>query len=158
MNIRTGLGFDVHAFEEGDYVMLNGVKIPFNKGLKAHSDGDVALHAITDAILGAIGERDIGVHFSDKDPKNKNMDSSLVVKHALNLMQKQNYKISNLDIIIVCEKPKINQYHTKMIERLEEILNIDKTQISIKGKTTEKLGFTGREEGIAVYATILIYK
>ncbi len=157
---RTGIGFDVHKFDSHEridnFIMLGGVKVPSTKAIIAHSDGDVVIHALVDAILGAIGEGDIGEHFPDTDPKWKNQDSVIFLKHACSLLINKNASISNVDIIIVCEKPKILPYKNQIKETLSNYMNITKEQINVKATTTEKMGFTGRGEGIAVYATIMV--
>lgn len=158
LKIRTGIGYDVHAFEAGNELILCGLKIPFNKSLKGHSDADVGMHAITDAIYGAIAEGDIGTWFPPNDIKWKNSNSEVFLKHANSLLTKKGYVISNLDCTIICEEPKIQPYTQKMRINMENILQITKDRISIKATTTEKLGFTGRKEGIAVQAIITVQK
>ena len=154
-DIRTGMGYDVHAFDKNDpgrQLMLCGIKIEHAHGLAGHSDADVALHAITDALLGAIAEGDIGQHFPPSNPKYKNMGSDVFLKHAKCLADKKNALIQNIDVTIICEEPKIGPYREKMQTRIAQILSIAPTQIGIKATTTEKLGFLGRGEGIAVQA------
>jgi len=151
-DIRTGLGFDVHAFEAGRPLWLGGVQIPYEFGLKGHSDADVALHALTDAILGAIGDGDIGTHFPPSDEKWKGASSDQFLAHAASLVKKQGGVISNVDLTIICEAPKIGPHRDAMKEVIATILSIDTNRVSIKGTTTEKLGFTGRREGIAAQA------
>ena len=158
LKIRTGIGYDVHAFEAGNELILCGLKIPFNKSLKGHSDSDVVMHAITDAIYGAIAEGDIGTWFPPNDIKWKNSNSAVFLKHANSLLTKKGYVISNLDCTIICEEPKIQPYTQKMRINMENILQITKDQISIKATTTEKLGFTGRKDGIAAQAIITVQK
>ena len=158
LKIRTGIGYDVHAFEAGNELILCGLKIPFKKSLKGHSDADVVMHAITDAIYGAIAEGDIGTWFPPNDIKWKNSNSEVFLKHANSLLTKKGYVISNLDCTIICEEPKIQPYTQKMRINMENILQITKDQINIKATTTEKLGFTGRKEGIAVQAIITVQK
>lgn len=151
--VKAGIGFDVHAFtDEKDFCILAGVKIPFSKGLKGHSDADVALHALTDALLGAIGEGDIGLHFSDTDTKWKDADSSIFVKYAVDLIKEKKCIISNIDLTIICEYPKVNKYRQEMMDNLSRLLGIPTADINVKGTTTEHLGFTGRGEGIASQA------
>ncbi len=152
--IRTGLGFDVHAFdtEKSGSTRLGGIDIDHDHPLKGHSDADVALHTITDAILGAIGEGDIGIHFPPSDNSFKNMDSAIFLKHAVKLLQDKGGFINNIDLTIICEKPKIGPHAQKMRQRIAEILSIDENAINVKATTTEKLGFTGRGEGIAAQA------
>lgn len=151
-DIRTGLGFDVHAFEAGRPLWLGGVQIPYEFGLKGHSDADVALHALTDAILGAIGDGDIGTHFPPSDEKWKGASSDQFLAHAASLVKKQGGVLSNVDLTIICEAPKIGPHREAMKEVIATILSIDTNRVSIKGTTTEKLGFTGRREGIAAQA------
>jgi 2-C-methyl-D-erythritol 4-phosphate cytidylyltransferase/2-C-methyl-D-erythritol 2,4-cyclodiphosphate synthase len=150
---RIGMGFDVHQFEAGDGVIICGVKIAHDKKLKGHSDADVGLHAITDAILGAIGAGDIGDHFPPSDTRWKNADSAQFLKHAASLV---NGEINNIDVTIICEEPKITPHKKAMKERIAEILNISADRVSVKATTTEGLGFTGRREGIAAQAVASI--
>lgn len=158
MDIRTGLGFDVHAFEKGRALILGGVNIPHEFGLKGHSDADVLLHAVTDAILGAAGLGDIGEHFPDTDDKFKGIDSSILLKKAHGLIIEKGYRISNLDVIIMAEKPKLSPYKSEIKTRVAGFLNLDESRVNISATTTEKLGFTGREEGIASLCNVLIIK
>lgn len=151
-DIRTGLGYDVHAFADNRDMWLGGVKIPYEKGLKGHSDADVALHALTDAILGAIGAGDIGTHFPPSDDQWKGVSSDRFLAHAGSLVTDLGGRISNLDLTIICEAPKIGPHRAAMKARIAEILDLDADRVSIKGTTTEKLGFTGRREGIAAQA------
>ncbi|MGJ8662169.1 MAG: 2-C-methyl-D-erythritol 2,4-cyclodiphosphate synthase [Marinicella sp.] len=156
--MRIGTGFDVHAFGPGDYITLGNIKIPFDKGFVAHSDGDVLIHALCDALLGACALGDIGLHFPPTDPQWQDCDSVVFLKHCHHLIQQQGYQIGNIDSTIIAEVPKINP-HVKTIQaRLAEILNTDKNNISIKATTTEQLGFTGRKEGMAVQASVLLLK
>jgi 2-C-methyl-D-erythritol 4-phosphate cytidylyltransferase/2-C-methyl-D-erythritol 2,4-cyclodiphosphate synthase len=150
---RIGIGFDVHAFsKESGPVRLCGIDVPHANKLEGHSDADVALHAITDALLGSIGQGDIGRHFPPSDMKYKNMDSAIFLKRAVELVLTANGKIANIDLTIICESPKITPHAEKMIARVAEICGIDKSRVSVKATTTEKLGFTGRGEGIASQA------
>jgi len=158
MNFRIGLGYDVHPFEVGRKLMLGGIEIPFNKGLKGHSDADVLLHSITDALLGAAGLGDIGSHFPDTDPKYKNADSAILLKDSYSLVRKAGYQLSNVDATIVAEAPKIMPHVRKIRERISTLLECDMEQVSIKATTNEKMGFLGRSEGIAVHAVALIFK
>lgn len=153
-NILIGQGFDVHAFEEGNHVILCGIKIPYNRKLKGHSDADVAWHALTDAILGAIGEGDIGEHFSDKDNKWKGAASIQFLQHAYMLAEERGYKINNADITIICESPKLSQYKKEMKNFTAKALGVSDSKINIKATTTEKLGYLGRNEGIASQAIV----
>ncbi len=152
--IRCGSGFDVHKFSEGAFVTLCGVEIPHNKGLEGHSDADVALHALTDALLGAVGAGDIGLHFPPSEPQWKGCDSSVFLKHAVGLVLGLGAEILNVDITMICERPKIGAYRLEMVEKLSEMLEISASRISIKATTTEQLGFTGRKEGIAAQASV----
>ena len=154
--IRIGQGLDVHAFEEGDFVTLAGVQIPHTHGLKAHSDGDVVLHALCDALLGALALGDIGQHFPDTDPNFKGADSKVLLKHVYQLILDRGYILSNADITIACERPKLARHNLEMRQSIADVLDVDVTQISVKATTTEKLGFTGRQEGILSMATVLV--
>ena len=156
--IRVGSGFDVHEFEKGDAIKLFGVTIPFNKKLKGHSDADVGLHALTDAILGAIGKGDIGEHFPPSNSKWKNQNSEIFLLYSKKLMEKDGYKISNLDLTLMCEKPKVTKYKTQFKEKIALLLNIKSKDVNVKATTTEKLGFLGREEGIACHAIVTVSK
>jgi 2-C-methyl-D-erythritol 2,4-cyclodiphosphate synthase len=156
--MKIGIGYDVHRLVEGRRLFLGGVEIPFNKGLLGHSDGDVLIHAICDAMLGAISEGDIGVHFPDSDESIKGIDSVKILAYVLELTKKKGYRIVNIDAVIIAEEPKVSPYRETIKVRLSEILGIDITSVSVKGKTTEGLGFTGRKEGIAVQAVALLEK
>ena len=161
MEIRTGIGFDAHKFcphkkDEENHISLGGIKVPFELGILAHSDGDVLIHAIIDSIFGSIGEKDIGVHFPPTDMAWKNADSKLFLLYADKMIKKKNAEILNIDATVICERPKISNYRDKMIEVLAKNLSIDQARINIKGTTTEKMGFTGREEGIAAQAVTTI--
>ena len=158
IDVRLGNGFDVHAFTEGNEVTLCGIKIPFSKKLLGHSDADVGLHAITDAIYGAIAAGDIGTHFPPNDPLWKDASSDIFLKHAVQLADKLGYKINNVDCTIICEQPKIGPLSDKMKISISKIIELDKNRISVKATTSEKLGFTGREEGIAALATASVSK
>ena len=156
--IRIGQGFDVHKFEEGRPLILGGVTIPHDKGLAGHSDADVLLHTITDAALGAIGEGDIGRHFPDTDSAYKDADSAILLERIWALVTERGYKLGNIDCTILAERPKMAPHIGAIQERVAELLGADVSQVNIKATTTEKLGFVGRKEGIAAYATVLIYK
>ena len=158
MDIRLGNGYDVHAFTEGDAVILCGVQVPHHKALLGHSDADVAMHALTDAIYGALAQGDIGRHFPPSDPQWKGAASDIFLRHAGDLARKMGFAISNVDVTIVCERPKIGPHAGAMMERLAQILQIDVTRVSVKATTSERLGFTGREEGIASIATATLIK
>lgn len=154
--IRIGQGMDVHAFEAGDFVTLAGIQIPHTQGLKAHSDGDVILHALCDALLGALALGDIGQHFPDTDPAFKGADSRVLLKHVYQLILDRGYYLNNADITVACERPKLAPHNLAMRQSIANVLDVDVTQISIKATTTEKLGFTGRQEGILATVTVLI--
>jgi len=152
--MRVGHGFDVHRFTAGDYVVIGGVKIPFVKGIEAHSDGDVVIHALCDALLGACALGDIGKHFPDSDPQFKSRDSRFFLKSIAKLIYDNGYELINLDCTVVCEKPKISPYISVMRENLASDLNVSLEQVSVKATTTELLGFTGRGEGVAAFAVV----
>ena len=154
--MRIGSGFDVHAFGEGDHVMLGGVRVPHTHGLVAHSDGDVVIHALCDAIFGALALGDIGIHFSPADERWRGADSRQFLRHAAMLMAQQGYALGNADITIIGERPKISPHAQAMREGLAADLDSDIGRVSVKATTTEKLGFTGRSEGIAAQAVVLL--
>ncbi len=158
MDIRLGNGFDVHRFAPGDRVVLCGVEIPHDRALEGHSDADVAMHAVTDALYGALALGDIGRHFPPSDPQWKGADSARFLRHAVEQVRAQGYVIGNIDVTIMCERPKIGPHATGMMQRMAEIMEIDPTRVSVKATTTERLGFTGREEGIAAFATAALSK
>ena len=158
MDIRLGNGYDVHAFETGDHVILCGIRIPHTAKLKGHSDADVAMHAITDAIYGALAQGDIGRHFPPSDPQWKGAASDIFLKHAGDLARDMGFTISNIDCTIICELPKIGPHANVMQDELARILDMDATRISVKATTSEELGFTGRKEGIAAIATASLVK
>ena len=158
MNYRRGLGYDVHQLAEGESLWLGGIQIPHDKGLVAHSDGDVLLHAICDALLGAAKLRDIGFHFPDTSTDFKNIDSKLLLAATYRLVNEKGYILVNLDATISAQRPKLKDYIPKMEETIARVLNVDVETINIKATTTEKLGFEGREEGISVQAVVLIEK
>lgn len=155
---RVGQGYDVHAFAEGRPLILGGIEIPHDRGLLGHSDADVLLHTITDAALGAIGEGDIGRHFPDTDPEWKDADSAKLLQYIWKIVEDKGYVLGNVDATIIAQRPKMAPYIEPMKARIAELLNADISQINVKATTTEKLGFTGREEGIASLATILLIK
>ena len=157
-DIRTGQGYDVHAFVPGDAVVLCGVPIPFDQALSGHSDADVAMHAITDAIYGALADGDIGQHFPPSDPQWKGAASSIFLEHAAKLVAERSYEIANLDCTIICEAPKIGPHAKAMRSVLASIVNIAEDRISVKATTSERLGFTGRQEGIAATATATLVR
>ncbi len=154
--MRIGNGFDVHAFGEGDHVTLGGVRVPHTHGVIAHSDGDVVIHALCDAIFGALALGDIGVHFPPSDERWRNADSRQFLRHAATLMAQHGYALGNADITVIGERPKISPHALAMRECLAADLDSDVGRISVKATTTEKLGFTGRSEGIAAQATVLL--
>jgi 2-C-methyl-D-erythritol 2,4-cyclodiphosphate synthase len=156
--MRIGHGYDVHRFCEGDYVIIGGVKIPFSKKLLAHSDGDVLVHAIADALLGACAERDIGYHFPDTDDAYKNANSLNLLSIVAKIVEDKGYVISNIDSTIVAQAPKMLPYIINMRENIAKALNIDTDQVNVKATTEEKLGFTGRGEGISAHSVCLIMK
>ncbi|EGL83934.1 2-C-methyl-D-erythritol 2,4-cyclodiphosphate synthase [Caldalkalibacillus thermarum TA2.A1] len=156
MRIRIGQGFDVHQLVEGRPLIIGGVHIPYDKGLKGHSDADVLLHAISDAILGAIGEGDIGRHFPDTDPAYENADSYELLVKVWQLAREKGYVLGNVDATIIAQKPKLAPYIHQMIKRVASACQGEESQVNIKATTTEKLGFCGREEGIAAQAVVLL--
>ncbi|MEQ9693331.1 bifunctional 2-C-methyl-D-erythritol 4-phosphate cytidylyltransferase/2-C-methyl-D-erythritol 2,4-cyclodiphosphate synthase [Shimia sp. SDUM112013] len=158
MDIRLGNGFDVHAFEDGDHVVLCGVTIPHSKGLRGHSDADVGMHAVTDAIYGALAQGDIGRHFPPSEMAWKDADSAIFLDHAVKLAAERGFTISNIDCTLICERPKVGPHAPAMTQRMAEIMGMDADRISIKATTSERLGFTGREEGIAALATATLVK
>lgn len=158
MKIRTGIGYDVHQLKPGKPFWLGGILIEHDKGAIGHSDADVLLHTISDALLGAANLRDIGYHFSDKDPKYKGIDSKILLKEVNLLLKKDGWAIGNIDSTICLQQPKINPAIPEMKKTIAAVLEIDEEDISIKATTTEMLGFVGREEGVAALATVLIYK
>lgn len=158
MNIRIGHGFDAHRFEEGRKLILGGVEIPYALGLAGHSDADAVIHAVCDALLGAAGFDDIGHHFPDSDEKFKNINSRVLLQHVAKLLKEKKYSVMNIDITIVAQVPKMAPYREHMRENLASDLSVAFEQINIKATTTEGMGFTGRKEGIAVFAVALINK
>lgn len=158
MKIRVGFGFDVHQLVEGRDLWLGGVKLQYTKGLLGHSDADVLIHAICDALLGAASMRDIGYHFPDNAPEYKNIDSKLLLKRVVELISTKGYRVGNIDATVCAEQPKLNPHIPVMQQVLAALMGVEVDDVSIKATTTEKLGFTGREEGISAYATVLIEK
>ncbi|MDP3961425.1 MAG: bifunctional 2-C-methyl-D-erythritol 4-phosphate cytidylyltransferase/2-C-methyl-D-erythritol 2,4-cyclodiphosphate synthase [Pseudorhodobacter sp.] len=153
MDIRSGNGFDVHAFCPGDHLWLCGVRLAHGRGLQGHSDADVGMHALTDALYGALAEGDIGLHFPPADPRWKGAESQIFLRHAMARVAARGYRLANADVTLLCEHPKIGPHATTMREQLAKIMAVEMTRISVKATTTERLGFTGREEGIAALAT-----
>lgn len=158
MKIKTGIGIDVHRLEPGIPLWLGGLRIEHEKGCVAHSDGDVLIHAICDALLGSAGLGDIGLHFPDTCPAYKGIDSKILLQKTKTLVENKGYAISNIDAVICLQRPKIGPYIDGMRNCLAEILELEPEDISIKATTTERLGFEGREEGVSAYATVLVYK
>ena len=158
MKIRVGFGFDVHQLVEGRDLWLGGVKLQHSKGLLGHSDADVLIHAICDALLGAANMRDIGYHFPDSSVDYKGIDSKILLAKVVELIATKGYQVGNVDATVCAEHPKLNPYIPDMQQVLAEVMGVDLDDVSIKATTTEKLGFTGREEGISAYATVLIEK
>lgn len=158
MNIRVGFGFDVHPLGEGRKLWLGGIQLEFDKGCVGHSDADVLLHAICDALLGAANLRDIGFHFPNTDPRYKGADSKLLLAEVMRLLKENNYAVGNVDATLSLEAPKVNPHIERMQQVIAPILNVTANEISIKATTNEKLGYVGREEGVNAYAVALIYK
>lgn len=158
MKIRTGIGFDVHRLEVGLPLWLGGVLVPHEKGCIAHSDGDVLIHAICDALLGAAGMGDIGYHFPDTALEFKGIDSKLLLKRTVELIRKQGYEIGNVDSVICMQRPKLRPFIEDMQHTLAAVMQVAPEDVSVKATTTEKLGFEGREEGVSAYATVLLTK
>ena len=155
-SIRIGHGYDVHAFGEGDFIVLGGVKIPHSAGLVAHSDGDVVLHALSDALLGALALGDIGHHFPDDDAALKGVDSRILLRRVVAQMEERGYEIGNVDMTIIAQRPKLADHIAAMRMNIASDLKTDDSNCNVKATTTEKLGFAGREEGISVHAVALI--
>lgn len=158
MKFRTGFGYDIHQLVEDREFWLGGIKIPHTKGALGHSDADVLIHAICDAVLGAANLRDIGFHFPDTDPKYKNVDSKILLADTMSLVREKGYELGNIDATICLERPKINTHIPEMVSTMAKVMNVDEDDISLKATTSEKMSFVGKEEGIKAYATVLIYK
>ena len=158
MKIRVGFGYDVHALVEGRELWLGGIQLQHEKGLLGHSDADVLIHVVCDAILGAANMRDIGYHFPDTAGEYKNIDSKVLLKKTVTLIRDKGYEIGNIDATICAERPKLKAHIPRMQQIMAQVMGIEEEDISIKATTTEKLGFTGREEGISAYAVVLINK
>jgi len=158
MNIRVGFGYDVHRLIEGKDFYLGGIKIPFSKGAVGHSDADVLIHAIMDALLGAANLRDIGWHFSDKHPQYKGIDSKILLKKVVDLLKERNYAIGNVDVTVSLQEPKISGFIPEMKKSLAVVMEVDEDAVSVKATTTEKLGFEGRGEGVSASAVVLVEK
>lgn len=158
MTFRVGFGYDVHRLSAGTGLILGGIEIPYTKKIVGHSDADVLLHAICDALLGAASLRDIGYHFPDTDPTYKNADSNDLLNHVYELVKQKGFILGNINATITLEKPKIKDYITAMQTQIAQLLHVDGDQISIKATTSERMGFVGKEEGVAAYAVVLIQK
>ncbi|MEE9462305.1 MAG: 2-C-methyl-D-erythritol 2,4-cyclodiphosphate synthase [Bacteroidales bacterium] len=158
MNFRIGIGYDVHRLEEGLPFVLGGVSLSHSRGPVGHSDGDVLIHAICDAMLGALALGDIGTHFPDTDKEFKDIDSKILLEKTINMIRFQGYEISNMDSTVCLQKPKISKHIPEMIKILSSVLDIDHHQLSVKATTTEKLGFVGDESGVSAYAVVLLEK
>ncbi|HEU4991212.1 MAG TPA: 2-C-methyl-D-erythritol 2,4-cyclodiphosphate synthase [Luteimonas sp.] len=158
MDARIGHGFDVHAFGEGDHVVLGGVRVPHSRGVIAHSDGDVAIHALCDALLGALALGDIGRHFPPSDPRWKGADSLVFLRHCNELLRERGWRVGNADVTVVCEAPKVGPHVEAMRAAMAGALAADIGAVSVKATTTERLGFTGRGEGIAAHAVCLLVR
>ncbi|KPA92798.1 MULTISPECIES: 2-C-methyl-D-erythritol 2,4-cyclodiphosphate synthase [Pseudomonas] len=156
--MRIGHGYDVHRFAEGEFITLGGVRIAHHRGLLAHSDGDVLLHALSDALLGAAALGDIGKHFPDTDPTYKGADSRVLLRHVMSLLKERGWRVGNVDNTIVAQAPKMAPYIESMRALIAEDLEVELDQVNVKATTTEKLGFTGREEGIAVHSVALLLR
>jgi len=154
--MRVGIGYDVHPLVEGKKLFLGGIEIPYSKGLLGHSDGDVLIHAICDAILGAISEGDIGVHFPDSGEIIRGINSIKILSYVMELVKKKGFKVVNIDAVIAAEEPKIHPHRELIRKNIAKILNVDIDMVGIKGKTKEGLGFVGKKEGIEVYAVVLL--
>jgi 2-C-methyl-D-erythritol 2,4-cyclodiphosphate synthase len=157
-DIRVGQGYDVHAYGDGDHVVLGGVRITHDRGVVAHSDGDVVIHALCDALLGALALGDIGVHFPPSDPRWKGADSRVFLRHCAGLLAERGWRAGNADITVICERPKVAPHSEAMRANLAQDLGLGPEAISVKATTTEKLGFTGRGEGLAAQAVVLLVR
>lgn len=157
-NIRVGYGYDVHQLAEAQPFWLGGIEVPHTHGAVGHSDADVLIHVICDALLGAANMRDIGYHFADTDPKFKGIDSKILLADVMKLIREANYEVGNIDSTICLQRPKINPHIPEMKKILADVMGIEEDDISIKATTTEKLGFVGKEEGVSAHAVVLIYK
>ncbi len=157
-DIRVGYGYDVHRLEKAEEFWLGGILIPHDKGAVGHSDADVLIHVICDALLGAANLRDIGHHFSDQDPAFKGIDSKILLEQVMELIKESGYQVGNIDATVCLQQPKINSHIPEMTQCLADVMKISETDVSIKATTTEKLGFVGTEEGVAAHAVVLIFK
>lgn len=157
-DIRIGQGYDVHRFGDGDFVTLCGVQVPHVRGIVAHSDGDIPLHALCDALLGALALGDIGRHFPDTDPRYKGVDSRELLRHVVALVHQRGWRVGNVDVTIVAQAPKVAPHVARMCANVAADLGVDADRVNVKATTSEKLGFTGREEGIAAHAVALVVR
>jgi len=155
-SLRVGQGYDVHAFEDGDHVMLGGVRIPHTHGVRAHSDGDVLLHALCDALLGAAALGDIGMHFPDSDVRWRGADSRVLTKHVVELLKERRYAVVNVDVTVLADAPRIGKFREAMRANVAADLNLDVARVNVKATTSEGLGFVGRKEGLACQAIVLV--
>ncbi len=158
MSYRVGIGYDIHKLTKRRELFLGGVKIPYKKGLLGHSDGDVVLHAICDALLGAIGEKDLGELFPDRDPKYKGISSSLILKEVFDLVKEKDYEINNIDIVIVAEFPRLEPFKTKISENISKMLEASQNSVNVKAKTNQKIGEIGKGKAISSFAVCLLKK
>jgi len=158
MNIRIGFGYDMHRLSEGREMWIGGIQLGYRLGLQGHSDADVLIHAICDALLGAANLRDIGYHFPDTAEEYEDVDSKILLKKCMNLLREKGYRVGNIDATVCAEQPKLNPHIPDMQQKLSEVMEVDREAISIKATTSEKMGFVGREEGITAYAVVLIEK
>ncbi|HEX5515041.1 MAG TPA: 2-C-methyl-D-erythritol 2,4-cyclodiphosphate synthase [Gammaproteobacteria bacterium] len=156
MTVRIGQGFDAHRFRDGDHLMIGGVRVPFDRGIEAHSDGDVLLHAVTDALLGAAGEGDLGRHFPDTDPTLKGVDSRSLLRSALDKAQIKGWQVINVDATVIAQRPRLAPYIEAMRANIAADLALDPALVNVKASTTEHMGFTGRGEGVAALAVVLL--
>ncbi len=155
---RTGMGYDVHPFAEGRPLILGGISIPYHQGLAGHSDADCLVHAICDALLGAISEGDLGRHFPDSDPRYQDVESLLLLKKVVEMVKRKGFRIANIDATIVAQAPKLAPYRAQMEEKIAQTAGVEQGQVNVKATTTEGMGFAGRGEGIAAYAVVLVEK
>ncbi len=156
--MRIGIGYDVHAFADNRELVLGGVKIPFQKGLQGHSDADVLLHAVCDAILGAMAKGDIGMHFPDTDERYRGVSSRNLLSKVVGMMKEEGYSVVNLDCVVIAQEPKLSPYIREMVSSISRILEVSEGKVNVKATTTEFLGFEGRKEGISAYAAVLLGK
>jgi len=154
MTVRVGLGYDVHRFVKGRKLFLGGVEIPYTYGLEGHSDADAVLHSLCDAIIGALAKGDIGEHFPNTDPKYKDIQSTKLLEKVIALMKEERFSIGNIDLMILAQEPQIKQFKQKMVETIAGICGVDTTSVNVKATTNEGMGFVGRKEGVACYATV----